>query len=580
MNQFYGIKGIKREFNDARTLQQNRVAERKNRTLIEAARTIAGNRTNSNAGSEIHSDAGQVRKEKVPDQEYILLPLLNTSSDVPSNHKEVESLHKDDVGKKSTVEPTCIKGSKTDDLGSLDHKMKSTYDLENTNINAASSSFSPLAALNDFSKIPNLEDTGIFDDAYDDRDEDGTKEVTPALDDKSLVESMQEELLQFKLLNVWTLVDLPHGKRAIETKWVYRNKRYQRGIFVRNKARLVAQGHRQEEGKDYDESAFLYGTIEEEVYVSQPLGFVDPEFLYRGYKVEKALYGLHQAPRACVKSASTPMETHKPLSKDANGTDVDVHLYRYNFMQIKIHMDIESAICVVKNPIYHSKTKHIEIRHHFIRDSYKKRLIEMVKIHTDYNVPNVLTKAFDVTRFQFLVASIGSVSAAVYIGLELKGYLINDGYAHLVQHADKKELAILWQIKTGKEFSNPLMAGSSPKTISAKKKSDDNRDFHQIVDFLSSCSITYALTQIHAIVDGKAIVISKSSLRSDLLFDDEDGITCLTNDEIFENLALMGYEPLSTKLAFQKVVEEGESVNAAGSGATTLAIGAMTSWAG
>ncbi|GKE66097.1 hypothetical protein Tco_1520258, partial [Tanacetum coccineum] len=62
---------------------------------------------------------------------------------------------------------------------------------------------------------------------------------------------------------------------------------------------------------------------------------------------------------------------------------------------------------VIKNPIYHSKTKHIETSHHFIRDSYEKRLIEMVKIHTDNNVADLLTKAFDVSRFNFLVASIG-----------------------------------------------------------------------------------------------------------------------------------------------------------------------------
>ncbi|GJX94318.1 putative ribonuclease H-like domain-containing protein [Tanacetum coccineum] len=72
----------------------------------------------------------------------------------------------------------------------------------------------------------------------------------------------------------------------------------------------------------------------------------------------------------------------------------------------KIHVDNKSAICVVKNPVYHSKTKHIEIRHHFIRDSYEKRLIEMVKIHIDNNVADLLTKAFDVSRFNFLVASI------------------------------------------------------------------------------------------------------------------------------------------------------------------------------
>nr|GEX97471.1 hypothetical protein [Tanacetum cinerariifolium] len=125
---------------------------------------------------------------------------------------------------------------------------------------------------------------------------------------------------------------------------------------------------------------------------------------------------------------------------------------------------------------------------------------------------------------------------------------------------DKKELAIPGQTTTGKEFSNPLMAGSLPKTINLKfvdqhnmvaylEKSDDNTEFHQIMDFLSSCSINYALTvsptiyasyieqfwntassktinsvkQIHDIADGKAVVISESSVRSDLLFDDEDG---------------------------------------------------------
>ncbi|GKC11890.1 copia protein [Tanacetum coccineum] len=64
---------------------------------------------------------------------------------------------------------------------------------------------------------------------------------------------MQEELLRFKLMNVWTLVDLPHGKKAIGTKWVFRNKRDQRGIVVRIKVRVVAHGYRQEEGVDYDE---------------------------------------------------------------------------------------------------------------------------------------------------------------------------------------------------------------------------------------------------------------------------------------------------------------------------------------
>ncbi|GKB86347.1 putative ribonuclease H-like domain-containing protein [Tanacetum coccineum] len=160
--------------------------------------------------------------------------------------------------------------------------------------------------------------------------------VIQVLKDPSWIEAMQEELLQFKLQQVWTLVDLPHGKRAIGTKWVYRNKKDERGIVIRNKARLVVQGYTQEEGIDYDEvfapvarieairlflayasfkdfvvyqmdvkSAFLYGKIKEEVYICQPPVFEDPEFPDRVYKVEKALYGLHQAPRAWYETFST-----------------------------------------------------------------------------------------------------------------------------------------------------------------------------------------------------------------------------------------------------------------------------------
>ncbi|GJY69301.1 putative ribonuclease H-like domain-containing protein [Tanacetum coccineum] len=78
--------------------------------------------------------------------------------------------------------------------------------------------------------------------------------------------------------------------------------------------------------------------------------------------------------------------------------------YGYNFMNTKIFIDNESTICIVKNPVFHLKTKHIEIRHHFIRDSNKKKLIQMIKIHTYQNVADLLIKAFDVGTFQYLIA--------------------------------------------------------------------------------------------------------------------------------------------------------------------------------
>ncbi|GJR55448.1 RNA-directed DNA polymerase, eukaryota [Tanacetum coccineum] len=203
--------------------------------------------------------------------------------------------------------------------------------------------------------------------------------------------------------------------------------------------------------------------------------------------------------------------------------------YGFNFMNTKIHIDNESTVCIVKNPVLHSKTKHIKIRYHFIRDSYEKRPIQVIKIHTDHNVTDLLTKAFDVSSDELRVKT-GSCKV----------------------NAARQDLVLLGE--------------------------KGNVDFHQIVDFLNASTIRYSLnisptiyasyieqfwataqpkivnneTQIHAKVDGKTIVISESSVRSNLHFNDEDGVTSLTNSEILEKLALMGYEIISDKITFQK----------------------------
>ncbi|GKA00529.1 putative ribonuclease H-like domain-containing protein, partial [Tanacetum coccineum] len=170
------------------------------------------------------------------------------------------------------------------------------------------------------------------------------RSVAHALEDPSWVDAMQEEMQQFKFQNVWVLVDLLEGKYAIETKWILKNKRDARGIVVRNKARLVAQGHRQEEGIDYDEvfapvarieairlflafasymrfmvyqmdvkSAFLYGRIDEEVYSLNPRDMWMPSTSQgkRLTSVVKALYGLSSSTKSLVNATlSTFLLTH------------------------------------------------------------------------------------------------------------------------------------------------------------------------------------------------------------------------------------------------------------------------------
>ncbi|GJX56048.1 retrovirus-related pol polyprotein from transposon TNT 1-94 [Tanacetum coccineum] len=155
------------------------------------------------------------------------------------------------------------------------------------------------------------------------------KNINEALKDESWVIAMQEELNQFVSNDVWELVPNPMDMTIIGTKWVFRNKLDENGVVSRNKARLVAQGYNQQEGIDYDEtyapvarlesirillayacaldfklfqmdvkSAFLNGFINEEVYVAQPLGFIDFAKPNHVYRLKKALYGLKQPPKA------------------------------------------------------------------------------------------------------------------------------------------------------------------------------------------------------------------------------------------------------------------------------------------
>nr|GFB72414.1 Gag-Pol polyprotein [Tanacetum cinerariifolium] len=119
-------------------------------------------------------------------------------------------------------------------------------------------------------------------------------------------QAMQNEIHEFDRLQVWELVPQPDCVMIIALKWIYKVKLDEYGDVLKNKARLVAKGYRQDKGIDFEESfapmdvktAFLNGDLKEEVYVSQPKGFVDPDHPTHVYRLKKALYGLKQAPRA------------------------------------------------------------------------------------------------------------------------------------------------------------------------------------------------------------------------------------------------------------------------------------------
>nr|GEV80953.1 putative ribonuclease H-like domain-containing protein [Tanacetum cinerariifolium] len=323
-----------------------------------------GNQSNGDAGIQTDIHAGQASQEKSIVHEYILLPFISSNPplSLPIQSSDVNA---GDQPRDVNVGDQPGDVNVGDIQGDVDELLRNDYVCQGNEIRIDSSNH----AVNAASTV----------------------------------------LILTVTLLLLTLVDLPYGKRAIGSKWVFR--------IIRNKARLVAQGHTHEKGIDYDEvfspvarmeaiklfleyvsfkdfivyqmdekSAFSYETIEEEVYVCQPPRFEDPEFSDKVYKVKKALYGLHQAPRAWyetmstylmnnrfkrgqidkklfisrnkglqvkqkqdgifisqdkyvaeifkkfrfseVKTTSTPMETSKPLLKDEDGQEVDVYIYK------------------------------------------------------------------------------------------------------------------------------------------------------------------------------------------------------------------------------------------------------------
>nr|GEV42638.1 hypothetical protein [Tanacetum cinerariifolium] len=635
LNQFCGLKGIKREFSVPRTPQQNGIAERKNRTLIEATRTMltdsllpipfwaeaintacytlhvnflekkpnvagagptwlfdidsltrtmnyqpvyAGNQTNSGAGFQDKFNAKKAGKEV--DQSYMLFLVWSTDSINPRNNAEDAAFdgkeHDFDAKGKSPVESVtryrdlnaefedCSKKSSNEvNTASSTVPTVRQNSLNNTNTfsaagpstDAVSTTYGKTSDIDASQLLDDSDMSGLEDIIYsDDEDVVGAEanfnnlessipvspipttrihkdhpvsQIISDLSSTTQTRSMTKAVKDQGGLSQM-FVDLPYGKRAIGTKRVYRNKKDKRGIVIRNKARLVAQGHTQEEGINYEEvfapvarieaiqlfltyasfmgfmmyqtdvkSAFLYGTIEEEVYVCQPPGFEDPDHPDKVYKVVKALYGLHQAPRAWYETLATYLlDNEKPLLKDPDGEDVDVHTYR----------SMVGSLCSCCQLL--------------------------------------CSGAMDLELYCCII-----VQKQTALGKDKSNPLIADNLPKIIWYSTHhiplmKSWLVQKQTALGKDKSNPLMANNLQKIVCYIKYAltvNPHIYVSCIKQFWNTIVIKQSndVTRLQALVDKKKVVIKEATIRDGLRLDDAEGVDFLPNEEIFAELAHM-----------------------------------------
>uniref|UniRef100_A0A2N9G2N2 CCHC-type domain-containing protein n=1 Tax=Fagus sylvatica TaxID=28930 RepID=A0A2N9G2N2_FAGSY len=275
------------------------------------------------------------------------------------------------------------------------------------------------------------------------------KNINEAIEDESWILAMQEELNQFERNKVWTLAPRPKDHSVIGTKWVFRNKKDEEGIIVRNKARLVAQGYNQEEAYgtpmspstklDKDEKGkpvdvklyrvkrifrYLLGTIDLGLWYPKSnsfdlISYTDADFA--GCKIDRkstsgtchflghSLVSWFSKKQNSVALSTAEAEYVAAGSCCAQSLYIKQQLedFKILFDHIPIRCDNTSAISLSKNPIQHSRTKHIEIRYHFIRDHVQKGDIELEFVSTDSQWADILTKPLIEERFCTIRREIG-----------------------------------------------------------------------------------------------------------------------------------------------------------------------------
>ncbi|GJV22834.1 putative ribonuclease H-like domain-containing protein [Tanacetum coccineum] len=374
--EFCGSKGIKREYSNARTPQQNGVAERKNMTLIEAARTMLADSFLPNTfWAEAVSTACYVLNRT-----YMLCICANMFSYSSTlTHPDLKTDEKREG-------PREEKQAFLDELERLKRQEKEANDeskaLRKEFAQTTESLFvnvSPIPTSRIISSHPSALILGDPTSAVQTRSK-NPRRISEHLKMKVGLMQCKKNWLQFKIQKVWILVDLPFGKKAIGTKWVYQNKKDERGVVVKNKARLVAQGHRQEEEGLQSGKSSLWVTSSSQsqtaVHALRLISLLVKD--EEAADVDSVLVlGSVQPPKSCHLSAD---QREFLVSKGQTQTGT---LYP------------KCSLMLTWNPTQIVTNARAILHACF----YEKKLIPLrvLKIYTDDNVADLLTKAFDVS---------------------------------------------------------------------------------------------------------------------------------------------------------------------------------------
>nr|GEY37754.1 putative ribonuclease H-like domain-containing protein [Tanacetum cinerariifolium] len=525
---------------------------------------ITGTNTNDCAGKGASFDACQSSIKTRPSQDYILIPLWNDDLLFDSSSKDSDGDNKDNDG-------PC-KDSKVDNQ-ERPNAENSTKDANtcgpsintaSSNINTASPTVNTDRQSDDFFGTDN--DMRSLDGVEVDISNISTTYPVPTTPNTKIHKDHSfDNVIGDIQSGVWTLVDLPQGKRAIGTTWVFRNKKDKRGIVIRDKARLVAHGFTQEEGIDYDEffahvarieairlflayasftgflvyqmdvkSAFLYERIEEEVYVCQPLGFKDPNYPDKVYKVEKALYGLHQAPRAWYETLAKYL-----LDNGFHRGKIDQTLFikrqKEDIMLVQVYIDdiifgsTKKELCTEFEKLIHDKfqmssmgeltfflglqvkQKSDEIfisQDKYIDENLRKFKYTDVKptstlmdrekaLLKDSDGDDVDVHLYRRSTKNMVKFDIGQEDDKLVISKPLSViFIISIDHVNLSHYPTRPKPRTLIKLYTSHQS---LMANlefcDKHNMVAFLKKPQGSEEFHQTVDFLNSSHIMYALTK-------------------------------------------------------------------------------------